>query len=112
MDPALEPRRDVLSAAVGVELRVGGDEGPRVEVVLAGDARALGLVVEDVADEELAERALLLDHQQLLEAAREFADDARLHREEHPDLHEAHAVAPERRVVAADVAERLAEVVA
>ena len=110
-NPALEAGRDDLGDAVGVELRVGGDERPPVEVVLAGDAGALGLVVEDVADEELAEGALLFDHEQLLEAPRELAHDAGLHREEHPDLEEAHAVAPQRRIVEAELAERLAQVV-
>src|SRR5206468_140902 len=74
-------------------------------------ARALGLVVEDVADEELAEGPLLLDDEQLLQAARELPDDRGLHREEHPDLEEPDAVVPERRVVQAELAERLAQVV-
>ena len=73
--------------------------------------RALRLVVEDVADEQLDERALLLDHEQLFEPARELPHDARLHRVEHPDLEEADAVAAQRLVVEAELAQRLAQVV-
>jgi hypothetical protein len=111
VDAPLEARGDDLRDAVGVELGVGGHEGPALEVVLAGDARADPLVVEDLADEELAEGALLLDDEQLVQAVGELAHGRRLHREAHPDLHEPHAVAAQRRVVEPEPAQRLAHVV-
>src|SRR5437773_5811862 len=85
-DPALEPRRHDLRDPVRVELGVGGHERAALEVGLAQDARALGVVVEDVADEELAERPFLFDDEQLPETPRELPDGRRLHREEHPEL--------------------------
>jgi hypothetical protein len=107
----LQPTGDDLGDAVGVELAVGGHQGPALLVALADDARVHRVVVEDVAQEHLDERALLLDDQDLLEPAREPADDPRLHREEHADLEDADAVAPQRRVVQAELAQRLAQVV-
>ena len=56
-------------------------------------------------------RALLLDDQDLLEPAAELADDARLHRREHPHLEDADAVAAERRLVEAQLVQGLAHVV-
>ena len=47
--------------------------------------------------EHLEERALLLDDEDLLEPARELADDARLHREQHAHLEDADAVAAQCR---------------
>src|SRR5438046_9537376 len=40
----------------------------------------LGVVVEDLADEELAERPLLFDDEQLLEPSRELPDDREIGR--------------------------------
>ena len=107
----LEARGHDLSDAISVELAVGGHQRALALVALAEHERAHGLVVEDVADEQLAERALLLDHQELLEARGELADDRRLHREQHPDLQQADPVMAERGVVEAELGERLAEVV-
>ena len=111
LNAALEARGDDLGDPVGVELAVGGHERPALLVGLADDPRALGLVVEDVADEELAERPLLLDDQELLEAPGELANGARLHREQHLDLQQADAVLAERGVVEPELGERLAQVV-
>src|SRR5438552_8454704 len=111
MNAALEPRGEDLSDPVGVEFGVRRYEGPALLVLLADHPRALGLVVEDVADEELAEGALLLDDHELLEAPGELADGARLHREQHLDLHEPDAVVPERGVVEPELRERLSQVV-
>src|SRR5262249_42663203 len=97
--------------AVGVEPAVGRQARAALPVVLADHPRALGLVIEDVADEELAERALLLDDQELLEPAGELAHRAGLHREQHLDLHEPDAVLAERRIVQAELGEGLAQVV-
>src|SRR2546425_12653162 len=85
-DPPLEPRRPDHGGPIPVETGVGGHERAALEVGFAEDARALGLVVEDVAGEELAERPLLLDDEQLPEPPREVTDRRRFHREEHPDL--------------------------
>ena len=103
-DALLQTRRHELGDAVGVELAVGGHQRPALFVQLAHDARPLAIVVEHVADEELAERALLLDHEDLLEPPRELAHDPRLHREEHADLEQADAVVRERRVVEPELA--------
>ena len=108
---ALQAAGHDLGDAVGVELAVGRHQRTALLVALAHDARVLGVVVEHVAQEQLDERALLLDDQDLLEAPRELAHDARLHREEHADLQDADAVARERGVVEAELAQRLAQVV-
>src|SRR3972149_2921889 len=107
----LQPGRDDLGDPVGVELAVDGDEDAALGVALADDARPLGLVVQDVADEELHQPTLLLDHEQLFEPAGELPDDAGLHREQHPDLEQADAVPLERGIVQAEIAQPLAEVV-
>ena len=64
-----------------------------------------GAAVEHVLGEHLEEGPLLLDDEDLLEAAGELADDARLHREHEPHLEDADAVAAERGLVQAQLVE-------
>ena len=113
LDPELapEPLGDGPRDEVGVELAEDGDERALLLVGLAHDPRAVRPAVEDVLGEQLEERPLLLDHQDLLEPPRELAHDARLHREEQPHLEHADAVVPERGVVQPQLGERLSHVV-
>jgi hypothetical protein len=108
---ALEPAGDDLRDAVGVQLPAGGHQRTPLLVALAHHARVHGVVVERVAHEHLHERALLLDDEDLLEPAREVPHDARLHREQHPDLEDADAMVAQFGVVESQLAERLAQVV-
>src|SRR6185369_8343065 len=67
--------------------------------------------VERVLDRGLEERELLLDDEDLLEAARELAEALAVVRVEHPDLHQPDARALELAVVQAEVAQRLQQLV-
>ena len=107
----LDPGGHDLGDAIGVQLAVGGHEGAVLEVPLADDAGMLGEVIEDVADEDLHEGALLLDDEDLLQAPRELAHDAGLHREEHADAQQADAVVLQGGVVQPQLEECLAQVV-
>jgi hypothetical protein len=86
LDLALQARGEQQGDLVRVELAVGRHQRPTVLVLLADDPRTLGLVVEYVADEDLHERALLLDDEELLQTLRELAHDHGFHRPEEPDL--------------------------
>jgi hypothetical protein len=88
---------DVDLALVELAQHVGPHVGPPVVELL------LELVLDDLA--------LLLDDQDLLQAAREAARDARLQRPHHADLVQADADAPAGGVVQAQVVQRLARVV-
>src|SRR5207247_4728585 len=105
-----EPGRDDRASVAGWR-SVGGHRRAVLLVLLADDARPVALVVEDVADERLHERALLLDDEELLQAARELAYDHRLHRPQQPDLQQADAVTPQRLAVEPQLAQGLAQVV-
>ena len=107
----LDPGGDDLGDAIGVQLPVGRHQGAVLEVALADDAGMVGEVIEDVADEELHEGALLLDDEDLLQPPRELPHDAGLHREEHADAQQADAVVLQGGVVQPQLEERLAQVV-
>ena len=111
VDLLLQARGEQQRDPVGVELAVGGHERPLLLVLLADHEGPLALVVEHLADEGLHERALLLDDDQFLQAAREIPHDQRLHRPEQPDLQQSDAVAPQPLVVQAQLAQGLAQVV-
>ena len=110
-DPALETTGDHPGHDVGVELPVRRNQDLAGVVALAHDPRAVRQLVERLAEEQLEEAALLLDHEQLLEPAGELPDDPPLQRVEHPELEEPDPVTAERRIVEAQVAQRLPEVV-
>ena len=110
-DPAIEAAGDDAGDRVGVELAVRGDEDLTGLVALADDAGAVGELVERLAEQQLDEAALLFDHEQLLEPARELTDDPALEREEHAELEEPDPVPPEGGIVEAQVGQGLPEVV-
>ena len=110
-DPAIEAPGDHAGDHVGIELAVGGDQDLAALVALADDAGAVRKLVEHLAEEQLEEAPLLLDHQQLPEPARELADDPGLERKEHAELQDPDAVTLECRVVEAEIGQRLPEVV-
>ncbi len=111
LDPASEAPGDRPRDGIGVELADRRQQRPVLLVELAHHLRPVGHAVEDVLAEHLEEGALLLDHEDLLQAAPELAHDARLHREQHADLEDADAVAAQRSVVEAELGEGLADVV-
>ena len=89
-----------------------GSSGRPSLVALADDARALGEAVERVAERGLEERAASPRRRG---SRRGRAANSRtmlaLERPEHPELEEADAAAAQRRVVEAEVAQRLAQLV-
>src|SRR3989442_10262029 len=107
----LQARGQQQRDAVGVQLAVGGHERTVLLVLLADDARPVALGVAAVAEEPLHERALFLDDEDLLQAARELAYDHRLHRPQQPDLQQADAVTPQRLIVEPQPAQGPAQVV-
>ena len=72
-----------------------GDEHPAVAVALAEDRRGTGPAVEEVLQPHLDEGPLLLDDDDLVQAAGEALDDRRLERRDEAQAQQAHTVAPQ-----------------
>ena len=62
-----------------------GTSGRALGVGRTEDGRGVGQAVEHVADRGLDERRLLLDHQHLVQAARELAQQVALDRVDHAE---------------------------
>ena len=80
-------------------------------VALADDARGVSGAVEDVLELGLEERALLLDHEDLVESGRELAHDLRLERPDHPKPEDADAPACQLGFAEPELAQRVLEIV-
>ena len=95
---------------VGIERALHREQPVALLVLLADADRLVGGPVELLADLDLDQRALLLDHDDLLEAVGEFLEVALADRPRAGDLVEADAeiVAPD--LVDAELVERLADV--
>ena len=107
----LEPRGDGQRDQVGVELGLGGNQRAVLLVALADDPRRVGRAVERVAQRGLEVGELLLDDEDLVEAAGERAERLAVVRVEHPDLHEPDAGALEVALLEAELAQRLQQLV-
>ena len=90
-----QARADHARDRVDVERAVHRHQRRPAVVAHAQHRRCRGAAVERVADEALQERALLLDHDDLLEAGGELADDLRVQRRQHADRQQAHGGAAE-----------------
>jgi hypothetical protein len=107
----LEPGRDGAGDQVGVEVELARQERPAVLVELAEDARRTCDAVQRLLEVRLDERALLLGHEDLVEAVRELARDLGLDRPQHPELEDPDAGALEAGAVDAERAQRVHQVV-
>src|SRR5262249_55440494 len=105
-----EPLAEFDGDIGGIKGIFGGEQPLLVFILLAQDARAFGKVVELLLDLGLDQRALLLDHQDQIEPARELQDTLRLQRPGHTDLVEADAELVGLDLVDAKLVERLAHV--
>ena len=108
LEPAgAQPRGDGAGDDVGVDVELEREQRIAVLVALADDARRAGGAVERLLQLALHERALLLHHQDLVEAVGELAHDLLLERPDHAQLEDADAREP----VEAEVAQRVLGVV-
>ena len=106
-EDALGDRRGDLVAG---ERAVGGEQRPLLLVALADDPRRAGHPVEQLLELALDQRALLLDHDDLLEAGGEGAHGRRLERPDQAELQDP-KTEPSRLLRAdAELVQRLAEV--
>ena len=95
---------------VGIERALGREQPVAALVLLADDQRLHRRAVEVLAHLHLDQRALLLDHDDHLEAAREILEMLDVERPRAADLEQAHAELVGARLVDAEVVERLAHV--
>ena len=107
---ALEPAAQDLGDRSRRELAFGRNQRRAALVVLAEQARPIALVVEDARELLFEQRALLLDHQHVLEPGAEAARAFRLERPDHRDLVDREADLGGAALVDAEVVERLAHV--
>ena len=100
-----QARGDRAGDQVRVEVELGGQQRRAALVALADDARgARRRRRAPPCSVRLDERALLLDHEDLVEArARTRAPSSRLERPDHPELEDPHAGALQRALVEAEV---------
>ncbi len=108
--PALARQRDSPSAMVsGVQFAERGQQRAAVRPVLAVHRRRAGHPVEHGFHRVLQEGPLLLDHDDLVEAAGELPDDGRLEREDHAELQQPDAGPFQPVLVEPDRGQRLAQ---
>ena len=101
---------DANGDLVGVERALHGEEPSALLVLLADDDRLVRRAEQFLADLHLDQRALLLDNDDHLEAAREFLQAFGLERPRAADLVEPHAEIVGAHLVDAEVVHRLAYV--
>ena len=109
-DDAHHPLADGDGDVVGVERALGREQPVAALVLLADDQRLHRGAVEVLAHLHLDQRALLLDDDDHLEAAREILEVVDVERPRAADLGQAHAEPVGARLVDAEVVERLAHV--
>ena len=95
---------------VGVEFARGGEQDVASRIALTVYGRRRRPAVEDLLDGRLHERALLLDHDQLVEAVGELADDLGFGRPDHAELQQPDPAAAQGSFVQAEHGQRLAHV--
>ena len=95
---------------VRVEVQLHGQQALSALVALAHHAGRVRAAVERLLERRLHERALLLDHQDLVEAAGELARDLTLQRPDHAQLEDADAGAVELAFAQPEVAQRVEQV--
>ncbi len=110
LDPGAETGGHGARHHVGVEVELGGEERLVALVALADDAGRVRGAVERLLEGGLHERALLLDHEDLVESAGEAAHPVTVERPDHPQLQDAHAGALELALAEAEPAERVEQV--
>ena len=108
--PGEKPAADLDRDMVGVEPSRGGEQRPAVLVALAHDARRVRGRVQHVLELRLDQRALLLDDDDGVEPLGEAPRPLRLQREGHRHLVQPDPEPPPRRLVDAQILERLPHV--
>ena len=105
-----QARSDTFGDDVGVQFAVHGKEGLARFGGLAQQPRRRAHAVQAVADLAFQEVALFLDHNHFFQAARKAPDAVAGQRVDHPQVQNAHAQPPQRRVVQPHVQQRLPQV--
>ena len=108
---AAEPGGHGAGDHVGVEVDLRRQQALTVLVALADDPRGMRRAVEGLLERGLDERALLFDHDDLLEAARELVHDLALERPDHAELEDSDAGALELGRAETEAAQGVDEVV-
>ena len=109
--PGDEALADGDADGVGVERPFRREQPLPALVLLADHRRLVGGAVEDLLDLRLDQPALLLDHDDGLEAGGELADDVRLQRPGAGNLQQAQSKVGRPRLVDAEIVQRLKHVV-